>query len=62
MKPLICHSIENLKEFSFENYPSEGYEFKSDSAGGFKPNILVLLKTKEKFKEKNLWNLQLKKE
>ncbi|MBI2449201.1 sugar phosphate isomerase/epimerase [Candidatus Pacearchaeota archaeon] len=53
MKPLICYSIGNLKEFSFEEYPFEGYELKTSSEG-FKPNILILLKLKEMFKGKDL--------
>ena len=53
MKPKICYSIGNLKEFSFEDYLFEGYEFKTDT-DGFKPNILVLLKIKEMFKGKDL--------
>lgn len=53
MNPLICYSIGNMKKFSFEDYPFEGYEFKV-SAEGFKPNILILLKLKEIFKGKGL--------
>ncbi len=53
MKPKICYSIGNLKEFSFENYAFEGYEFKTDT-DGFKPNIITLLKLKEMFKDKDL--------
>lgn len=53
MKPKICYSIGNLKEFSFEDYSFEGYEFKAGKIG-FKPNILILLKLKEKFKGKDL--------
>lgn len=52
-KPKICHSIGNLKEFSFEDYDFEGYEFKAE-APGFKPNIIILSKLKEKFKGKDL--------
>ncbi len=53
MNPLICCNILNLKEFSFEDYPFEGYELKTNSEG-FEPNILVLLELREKFKEKDL--------
>jgi len=53
MKPLICCSVENLKEFSFEDYPFDGYEFKTFGKG-FSPNIILLLKLKEMFKEKEL--------
>ena len=53
MKPRICYSIGNLKEFSFKDYLFEGYEFKA-GAPGFKPNIITLLKLKEMFKEKDL--------
>jgi hypothetical protein len=53
MKPLICCSIENLKEFSFEDYPFDGYEFKSFGKG-FSPNIILLIKLKEMFKGKAL--------
>lgn len=54
MKPLLCYSIENLKGFSFEDYPFGGYEFRTNEMGGFKPNILILLKIKEMFNGKNL--------
>jgi sugar phosphate isomerase/epimerase len=53
IKPKICHSIGNLREFSFEDYDFEGYEFKAE-APGFKPNIIILSKIKERFKEKDL--------
>ncbi len=53
MKPLICYNIENLKKSSFEEYPFEGYEFKTN-VEGFKPNILILLKLKEIFKGKDM--------
>lgn len=53
MKPMICFSIENLKEFSFEDYHFYGYEFKAFGKG-FSPNIILLLKLKEMFKEKDL--------
>ena len=53
MKPKICYSIGNLKDFSFEEYSFEGYEFKAISEG-FKPNILILLKIREMFKGKDL--------
>lgn len=53
MKPLICCSIGNLREFSFEDYPFDGYEFKAD-APGFKPNVIILMKLKEMFKGKDL--------
>ena len=53
MKPLICCSIENLREFSFEDYPFDGYEFKSFGKG-FSPNIILLIKLKEMFKGKAL--------
>jgi sugar phosphate isomerase/epimerase len=52
-KPKICCSIGNLREFSFEDYDFEGYEFKAE-APGFKPNIIILSKIKERFKEKDL--------
>lgn len=52
-KPKICYSIGNLKEFSFEDFDFEGYEFKAE-APGFKPNIIILSKLKEKFKGKDL--------
>ncbi len=53
MRPLICCSVENLKEFSFEDYPFEGYEFKTFGRG-FSPNIILLIKLKEMFKGKEL--------
>lgn len=53
MKPLICCSIENLKEFSFEDYPFDGYEFKG-LGKGFSPNIILLTKLKEMFNGKAL--------
>jgi len=53
MKPKICYSIGNLKDFSFKDYSFEGYEFKTDTEG-FKPNIIILLKLKEMFKDKEL--------
>ncbi len=52
MKPKICCSIAKLKEFSFEDSPFEGYELKIEE--GIKPNIIILLKTKEIFKGKDL--------
>jgi sugar phosphate isomerase/epimerase len=52
MKPKICCSIAKLKEFSFEDYPFEGYELKIEE--GIKPNIIILLKTKETFQGKDL--------
>lgn len=53
MKLKICYSIGNLKEFSFEESPFEGYEFKT-LGKGFSPNIILLLKLKEMFKGKDL--------
>jgi len=53
MKPKICYSIENVKEFKFEDYPFEGYEFKSN-VDEIKPNIIVLMKLKERFEGKDL--------
>ena len=53
IKPKICCSIGNLKEFSFEDYDFEGYEFKAE-APSFKPNIIILIKLREMFKEKDL--------
>jgi len=53
MKSLICCSVENLKEFSFEDYPFDGYEFKTFGKG-FSPNIILLIKLKEMFKGKEL--------
>lgn len=53
MKPKICCSIGNLKEFAFEEYPFDGYELKSN-VDEFKPNIVVLLKIKEDFHGRNL--------
>jgi len=53
MKPKICCSIGNLKEFSFEDYNFEGYEFNA-GASGFKSNIIILMKLKEVFKGKDL--------
>lgn len=53
MKPSICCSIENLREFLIEDYPFEGYEFKTFGKG-FSPNIILILKLKEMFKEKEL--------
>lgn len=53
MKPMVCCSIENLKEFLFEDYPFEGYEFK-DFGKSFSPNIILLLRLKEMFKGKDL--------
>lgn len=53
MKPLICCNVGDLKEFSFENYPFEGYELKV-SEDGLRPNIVILLKMKEMFKDKDL--------
>jgi len=53
MKPKICYSIGNVEEFSFEDYPFEGYEFKSN-VNELKPNIIILMKLKEMFKEKDL--------
>ncbi len=53
MKPKICYSIGNLKEFTFEEYPFDGYELKSN-VDELKPNIVVLLKIKEDFHGKDL--------
>lgn len=53
IKPKICCSIGNLREFKFEDYDFEGYEFKA-GAPGFKPNIIILSKLKEMFKGKDL--------
>lgn len=53
MKPKLCYSIRDLKKFSFKDYCFEGYEFRSGKRG-FNPNILTLIKLKEKFKEKDL--------
>ncbi len=53
MKPKICYSIIDLKEFSFEAFPFEGYEFKAFGKG-LKPNIIILLKLREMFKGKDL--------
>jgi len=53
MRPKICCSIGNLKEFSFNDYDFEGYEFKAE-APGFKPNIIILIKLREMFKGKDL--------
>ena len=50
---MICLAIQNLKEFSFEKYPFEGYELKFRSEG-FKFNILKVLELKEKFKGHDL--------
>ena len=53
MKPKICYSIVNLKEFSFEDFPFDGYEFKAFGKG-FKPNIIILTKIRETFNDKDL--------
>ncbi|MCH8945469.1 MAG: TIM barrel protein [Nanoarchaeota archaeon] len=53
MKPKICYSIGNIKEFSFEDYPFDGYEFKAN-VDGLKPNIIILLKLREIFEGKDL--------
>lgn len=53
MRPKICCSIGNLREFSFEDYNFEGYEFKTE-APGFKPNIIILIKLREMFRGKDL--------
>jgi sugar phosphate isomerase/epimerase len=52
MKPKICCNVIQIKEFSFEDYPFEGYELKM--RGGMKPNIITLLKIKDDFKGKDL--------
>lgn len=53
MKPKIGIGIRNLKEFSFEKYPFDCYEFTS-KIGGIEPNILKILELKERFKGKDL--------
>jgi len=53
MKPKICCTIGNLKEFSFKDYPFEGYELKSN-VDELKPNIVILLKIKEDFHKMDL--------
>lgn len=52
MRPKICFSIGNLKEFSFEEFSFEGYEIKAD-APGFSPNVIVILKLKDLLKGKD---------
>lgn len=52
-KPKICLCIQDLKEFSLDNYPFEGYEIKARSEG-FAFNILKILELKEKFKKFDL--------
>jgi len=53
MKPKICCSIGNLKEFTFKEYPFDGYELKSN-VDELKPNIIILLKIRENFYGKDL--------
>jgi sugar phosphate isomerase/epimerase len=52
MKPKICHRLLDLKDLNIDN-SSEGYEF-DFSREGLKPNIILLMKLKEKIKGKSL--------
>lgn len=53
MKPKICLIIRGLKEFSFEEYPFEGYELTTKDKS-IEPNILKILKLKERFEGKDV--------